>query len=278
MDIQATLKQLNISPRHALGQNFLRNDSIADAIVGFAEPEKGDTFLEVGPGLGILTTRLLDAGASVVAVEKDTEVFWGLEEIFEDDDKKLTLVNKDILDTDLTQFKYNKVISNLPFQISSPFTFKILEKPEFDLGVVTYQLEFARRLTARPGLKDYSRLTVMAYYRAEMKVLRRIKAGSFYPRPKVDGAVIQMIPRKEPPFHVENETFFENMVRELFNHRRKTIRNSLKGAYSVLGKGMEKEAYKAVVNEMPMGDRRPEMLEPEELGELGNKLFDVIRG
>jgi 16S rRNA (adenine1518-N6/adenine1519-N6)-dimethyltransferase len=271
MDVPAILREFNIYPNRSLGQNFLRNDTTADFIVESAKPTKKDTFLEVGPGLGILTTRLLDTGAKVIAVEKDSQVAIGLSKHLEEPEN-LEIIRKDILHVDLAALKFNKVISNLPFQISSPFTFKMLET-KFELGIITYQLEFARRLTASVGQKDYSRLTIMAYTKAEMKILRKIKAGAFFPPPKVDAAVVEIVPRKEPPFKVGDEGYFSNMVRELFNHRRKKIRNSLKSAYKVLGKGIDEKRYKTIVEQLPMGDKRPERLSPEELGELANNLM-----
>ena len=273
MDVPALLKKFKIHPKHSLGQNFLSSDTIADRIVGYAEPKKGDVFLEVGPGLGILTTRLIDAGARVVAVEKDTSVARGLREHLADScGDSLEIINDDILDTDLKGLDFNKVISNLPFQISSPFTFKLLEA-EFEMAVITYQLEFARRLTALPGEKDYSRLTVMAYKKADITLHKRIKAGSFHPPPKVDAAVVEIIPRAEPPFKVKDEKYFDKMVRELFNHRRKKIRTSLKSAHKVLGKGRDKKEFVEMVNKVSCGDKRPEELTPEELGELANDLL-----
>ena len=274
MDVPALLKEFNIHPNRSLGQNFLRNDTTADFIVESALPSGKDTFLEVGPGLGILTSRLLDAGSKVIAVEKDAKIANSMVKYLEEP-KDLKLIKEDVLDLDLGSLKFNKVISNLPFQISSPFTFKMLEA-RFDLGVVTYQLEFARRLTADVGQKDYSRLTVMAYYKAEMKILRRIKAGAFYPPPKVDAAVVEIKPRKKPPFNLTDEEFFFKMVRELFNHRRKKIRNSLKGAYKVLGKSVDEKDYVGAVKELQWSDKRPERLRPEELGEMANELLKNI--
>jgi 16S rRNA (adenine1518-N6/adenine1519-N6)-dimethyltransferase len=275
MDIRAILREFNIYPNRSLGQNFLRNDTTADFIVECAKPTKKDTFLEVGPGLGILTTRLLDTGAKVIAVEKDSQVANGLSKHLEEPEN-LEIIRKDILHVDLDSLKFNKVISNLPFQISSPFTFKMLET-KFELGVITYQLEFARRLTAGVGQKDYSRLTVMAHIKAEMKILRKIKAGAFFPPPKVDAAVVEIIPRKKPPFEIKDPVFFEGMVRELFNHRRKKIRNSLKSAYKVLGKGIDEKRYKTIVEQLPWGDMRPERLSSEELGELANNLMASVK-
>lgn len=273
MDVFGRLKELNLHPKHSLGQNFMSDDHAADLIIEAAEPKKGDVFLEVGPGLGVLTERLLKKGMKVIAVELDPMLHTELSIMMQPYGDQLDLWNDDIMNVDLGEMEFNKIISNLPYQISSPFTFKILEEAKFDLAVITYQLEFARRLVGFPGGKEYSRLSVMAYYKAEIEMIKRLKAGAFYPPPKVDSGVVKITPREKPPFELDDEKYFEIFVRELFNHRRKKIRSSLKKSVGFLSRGKTKEEFVAALEGLDNMDKRPEELTPEEMGELCNALL-----
>ncbi len=238
------------------GQHFMVDERILKREVEYADVSKEDVVLEIGPGTGNLTKYLVEKAKKVYAIEKDR----ALARLIEDEFPEVEVIVGDAMDMDWPEF--DKMVSNIPYEISSPLTFKLLEH-EFELAVITYQLEFAERLVAYAGDWAYSRLSVMAYYRAEMEMLERVPKSAFRPRPKVDSAIVQIMPRKEPPFHVEDEKLFEEVVRVLFSARRKTVRSALKARY-----GEVKTEY---------GAMRVEELTPEEIGEIANLIFEKIK-
>ena len=146
---------------------------------------------------------------------------------------------------------------HLPFQISSPITFKLLEHG-FNLAVLIYQKEFADRMIANTGSKDYSRLSVNVYYKTKCQLLETVPKTCFKPQPKVDSAIIKLTPRANPAFSVTDENFFFDLTKNLFNHRRKKIKNTLS------------ELYHLPLKDVPYLDSRVEDLTPEQIGELSN--------
>jgi 16S rRNA (adenine1518-N6/adenine1519-N6)-dimethyltransferase len=162
MDIKETkavLKRYRILPSKARGQNFLVDDAIAKRIVDEAHIKSSDVVLEIGPGLGALTTQLLKKNCKVIAIEKDRRLIKFLSDRFSTEN--LEIINADVLKVQLPDF--DVVVSNVPYVISSPLTFKLL-RIGFSRGVLTFQEEFARRLVSEPGDWDYSRLSVSFYY------------------------------------------------------------------------------------------------------------------
>jgi len=172
----------------------------------------------------------------------------------------VVVIHADILKIDFNTLPmFNKIVSNLPFQISSPVTFKLLEYP-FSKAVLIYQKDFADRMIAHSGTKDYSRLSVGVYYKTHCRVLETVFRNCFSPVPKVDSSIIEIIPRKKPPFNIIDESFFFDIVKQLFVHRRKKIKNSLEKRYNDL-------------DGIPYLDKRVEELSPEQIGELSNLLI-----
>lgn len=245
-----------------LGQNFLVNRNIAEKEVKLADINSNDVVLEVGPGKGILTTILAERAKEVICIEIDNNLISYLEKILP---KNVILINKDVLEVDFKNLPFfNKIVSNLPYQISSPVTFKFLEHG-FDLGVFIYQKEFAERMTAKKGSKNYSRLSVHIYYKSFCEIIQTVSKKCFYPVPQVDSSIVRMIPRKSPPFEIKNEEFFFNLVRNLFNNRRKKISSILKNKYKIKD-----------FPSLPYVDLRVENLSGEEIGKLNNVLFDFL--
>ena len=237
--------------RKRLGQHFLIDGEIAEEEVGYAQIGPDDTVLEVGPGRGVLTALLLHQANRVVAIEKD-DLLWGmLNERFKDlIPNRLKLIRGDVLNVEIPHF--DRVVSNIPYGISTPVTFKLL-KSGFKKGIIMYQWEYARRIVATVGSRDYSRLSVGVYFYANASILRRVPSNAFRPMPKVDSAMVELIPRK-PPFDVDEEKFFW-LTTKLFQHRRKKLRN-------ILDVGLDNE----------IGERRGENLSPEEIAALANSL------
>ena len=244
-----------------LGQNFLIDPNIAQLEVYYADIKKDDVVLEIGPGKGILTNLIAKNAKKVIAIEIDNNLLTSLKETLP---SNVILIHNDILKLDFKNLpKFNKVVSNLPYQISSPITFKLLDY-SFNLAVLLYQKEFAERIIAKPGSKQYSRLSVNAYYKSECSLLKIVPKNVFYPIPKVDSAMIKLIPRKTPAFFVENEEFFKNFVNVMFSHRRKKIKNIIK------------DNYNFYLNNNLYDDKRIDNLTPEEIGFLSDIVFKKI--
>ena len=257
-EIQARLKAAGVRPSRGLGQNFLIDPRVAARQLEHAGVRASDTVLEVGPGLGILTEHLAGAARRVVAVEADHRLAKALEGRWP---------NVEIITGDAVQVPwpaFDLAVANLPFSISSPITFRLLEHP-FRRASLMYQREFAERMVANPGTKDYSRLTVSTYCRATCQVVEDVPPSAFWPQPRVHSAVVVLEPRPRP-FTVRDQAFFEALVRELFAHRRKMIGTTLKRAEKLLG------LRPGSAQNDPFAKERVEDLTPEQLGHLADRL------
>lgn len=217
------------SSRKKLGQCFLVDGSVADRIVRRSGIRKGERALEVGPGRGILTRRLLRAGAIVHAVELDEKLYERLKQEMEGEDN--LLVDR----ANALKFDYSsigtpyKIISNLPYSVSVPLIKKFLENADrISSMTLMVQAEVGKRLTASPGDSSYGSLSLYVAYHCDVEYLFTVPPGAFRPRPKVDSAVIQMIPFEEPPVSVPDKERFFDFIGAAFVHRRKTIRNNLR--------------------------------------------------
>ena len=244
-----------------LGQHFLIDKQVAEREINYADINKDDVVLEVGPGKGIITHLLAKKAKKVIAVEIDALLVKELEKKIPNN---VVIIHADVLKIDFNTLPmFNKIVSNLPFQISSPITFKLLEYP-FSKAVLIYQKDFADRMIAPYGTKNYSRLSVGIYYKTHCRVLETVRRNCFSPVPKVDSSIIEIIPRIKPPFHIVDESFFFDIVKQLFVHRRKKIKNSLEERYNDL-------------DGIPYLDKRVEELSPEQIGEVSNLLIKIKR-
>jgi len=252
--ITEQLARLGVSPSKGLGQNFLIDERVAERQVEFAGITKDDVVLEIGPGLGVLTRRLAERAKKVVAIEMDRKLAENLRPTLP---ANVELIVGDALEVPFPEF--DRMVSNLPYSISSPIIFKLLDH-RFEKAVVMLQKEFADRMVAAPDTDDYSRLTVNVYYRAECRLLEKVPRSRFWPAPKVDSAVVELVPRA-PPFHVEDEKLFFRLVEMLFQQRRKKIGTVLKMKNLMAAEERSK---------VPFVDLRIEALSPEQIGELCN--------
>ena len=242
------------------GQNFLIDSTIVEKEINYCNITKDDVVLEVGPGKGILTKPLAERAHKVIAIEIDKKLVANLKKFLP---KNVVLIHNDVLNVDFETIpKFNKIVSNLPYKISSPITFKFLQY-DFNKAVLIYQREFAYRMIAKAGSKNYSRLSVGVYYKAMCEINETIPRTSFDPQPKVDSCIVSLSPRKNNPFFVLDEKFFFKLTRELFNHRRKKIKNIIKKIF-----GFESK-------EIPFMDERVEQLTPENIGKLSNTLLEM---
>jgi 16S rRNA (adenine1518-N6/adenine1519-N6)-dimethyltransferase len=158
--------------------------------------------------------------------------------------------------------RFTKIVSNLPFQISSPITFKLLSC-SFSKAVLIYQKDFAERLVATPGTKQYSRLTVGVSYKAGCRIVEDVPRSCFSPPPSIDSCIVELIPLEKPRFLVDNEPFFLELTKQLFTHRRKKIRSTIKAHYGD-------------IKQLPYLDLRVEQLSPEQIGELSSALYQML--
>jgi 16S rRNA (adenine1518-N6/adenine1519-N6)-dimethyltransferase len=229
--IRATLRAAGLRARHGLSQNFLADPDVLEAILAEADPATGRRVLEIGPGLGLLTAGLLDAGASVTAVELDRGLAAFLRERFEDalDAGRLRLIEGDALDQDLVGLvepPYD-VVANLPYHITSPILHALLGvPPRPERAVLMVQREVAERIAAPPGKMSY--LSVFVQYHARVRVAFHVPAIAFEPEPAVESAVIVV-----EPFDLDDrldpaaEDALWRLVQAAFRERRKMLHNVL---------------------------------------------------
>jgi 16S rRNA (adenine1518-N6/adenine1519-N6)-dimethyltransferase len=262
------LRAYEVHPKKRYGQNFMVDSEVLQRLVSYAGLNKEDVVLEVGAGFGFLTRLLAEKCRKVVASEVDPKLVQALRKQLVDL-KNVELVEGDILETRLPLF--DKMVSTLPYSISSPLLFKLLEQA-FKLAVLTFQQEFAERLAAPVGSKDYSRLTVATYYKADVELLGDVPRTAFFPSPDVDSKIVRLKPRKEHPFHVNNEGEFFELLKTVFTQRNKKLRNAV--LYYLLKKGMTKRGAQELADSLTFHDKRVRDLAPEDFGALTNEILE----
>lgn len=248
--------------RQRLGQHFLRSQSILSRIAEVAAPSPDATVIEIGPGKGALTGRLLPRCARLVAVEVDSVLVHYLRQKFRDE-PKLTIVHDDILKTDLAQYGPIFIAGNLPYYITSPIVERVLMLgPQLQRAIFLVQREVADRMAAQPGSRDYGFLSVQVQLLSEARVLFTVAPGAFSPPPKVESAVIELRPRAEPL--VPDTAAFLRFASTVFRHKRKTLRNNLLGAYD-----------KNIIESFPEASKRAEQLSLQQLLDLHSRILKV---
>jgi 16S rRNA (adenine1518-N6/adenine1519-N6)-dimethyltransferase len=214
-------------PKKRFGQNFLRDDNILNKIVKEINPQSDDLIIEIGPGYGALTQKLLSATENLIAVEIDNEIAGSLKEKY----PQLHLINEDFLETNLSKLTSMantlRVVGNIPYNITSPILFKLIENNKFIKDAVfMVQLEVAKRMSAKIGIKDYGILAVVLKYFAETELCFKISPNVFFPKPKVYSALVH-INFKEITESEKEQRLFIDVVKAAFGNRRKTLKNSL---------------------------------------------------
>jgi 16S rRNA (adenine1518-N6/adenine1519-N6)-dimethyltransferase len=261
------LRVNRIAPRKRLGQSFLVDDATLRRMVSYASLSEEDVVLEVGAGLGFLTETLAEEAKQVTAVEIDPKLVKALKDRLSNC-RNVTILCGDIME--LTVPRFDKVVSTPPYSISSPLLFWLLEK-RFKQAILTFQEEFAKRLAASPSSGDYGRLTVTTYYRAEVDLLDLVPREMFWPPPKVDSTIVRLRPR-EPPFFVEDEDVFFEVVRAIFTQKNKKLRNAIMPFLGSLR--IPKRESQELADALQFCDRRPRELSPEEIGLTANEVVN----
>ncbi|OVA18696.1 Ribosomal RNA adenine methylase transferase [Macleaya cordata] len=214
--------QGGISFHKSKGQHILKNPLLVDTIVQKSGIKSTDVILEIGPGTGNLTKKLLEAGKNVIAVELDPRMVLELQRRFQGTpfSNRLKVIQGDVLKVDLPYFDI--CVANIPYQISSPLTFKLLShRPAFRCAVIMFQREFAMRLVAQPGDNLYCRLSVNTQLLSRISHLLKVGKNNFRPPPKVDSSVVRIEPRKPlPPVNFKE---WDGLIRLCFNRKNKTL-------------------------------------------------------
>jgi 16S rRNA (adenine1518-N6/adenine1519-N6)-dimethyltransferase len=223
---------MNTRARKRFGQNFLQDQCVIEQIVKSIHPKPGDHIVEIGPGLGALTTHILPLVGSMDAIELDRDLIpelaaecAGL--------GKLNIHSADVLSYDFSELSKAphslRVVGNLPYNISSPLLFHVIEYlPIIKDMHFMLQKELVERMAASVNNKDYGRLTIMLQYHCDITLLFYVSATAFWPVPKVESAVVRLVP-KTPSLIAENMDMFAQVVKQAFSHRRKILRNCLQG-------------------------------------------------
>ena len=231
------MKKYNIFANKNLGQNFLIDSSVVEAIIDTSEINKEDLIIEIGPGLGTLTNILLQKAGKVIAVELDKRMVQILNDRF-DMYTNFEIINEDILKLNLNdiiikektnnKIKNVKVVANLPYYITTPIIMNLLESQlNLDSIIIMIQKEVADRIVANPGSKLSGAITYAVHYYSKPESIKIVPNSSFIPAPKVDSEVIKLQIRKNPEVDVKNKALFFNIIKASFMQRRKTLANAL---------------------------------------------------
>lgn len=287
-ETQFILHKYKIQANKSLGQNFLVNDNVIDEIIRSSNIDKQDLIIEIGPGLGVLTNRLLQEANNVIAVELDKRMVNILKDRFAQNindkaESKLEIINEDILKINLNQLiaekrenqeiKQVKIVANLPYYISTPIIMKLLEnRLDIDEIIVMVQKEVAERLTAKTGTRLAGAITYAVEYYSEATSLIKVPKESFVPSPKVESEVIKLKVRKDEKIHVENEKLLFSIISKSFMQRRKTLSNALLNNNIM----KNKDDVKKMWTELGMDENiRGESLTLEQFGKIADYIENI---
>ena len=244
-----------------LGQHFLVRESILEKIAAAVCGEHTATVVEIGPGKGALTRRLLDRSDRVVAIEVDPYLVGYLRQRFHDH-HRLTIVESDVLKTDLGQWGQAAVAGNLPYYITSPIVSHLFSTPGWQQAVFLVQKEVAERMTATPGSRDYGYLTVQVSLNSHAELLFPVSRAADAPPPKVESAVLRLTPRESG---ITDRAAFLAFASLAFGQKRKTLRNNLR-------------AMGPAIDGMPEAGLRAEQVGLEDLVRLYQRLSGQAPG
>lgn len=268
------LARHGLRAKKSWGQNFLVDVAAQKRIVGAAAVTAEDLVVEIGAGLGALTGHLAEAAGKVIAIERDPDLVEVLRQEL-GNRSNVEILAADAMEVDFARLGNGRplvVVGNLPYQITSPLLFAILDAAAggavIARAVVMIQREVAERVTARAGTDDYGRLSVMAQQRAEVEILFHVGAGAFHPQPTVTSTVMRIVPRAVALAPVREPAVFEALVRGAFAARRKMLRRALGAVFG------DEVVRRALVRAGIEGTRRGEELAVSELGRLADAIVE----
>jgi 16S rRNA (adenine1518-N6/adenine1519-N6)-dimethyltransferase len=273
VSIRQELKEYGLIPRKGWGQHFLVDRNILNKVIWTAQVEKEDAVLEVGPGLGEMTIALARQAKRVIAIEIDSKLVAILNEKMKNY-PNVEVVKSDILKVDFNQFLKKeghpvKVVANLPYQVSTPLLFRFIESKEtFSTFILMLQKEVAERMVAHPGGKEYGPLSIFIQMFLDVSIRFFIKPSAFFPPPKVESAVVQMVWKEKPMIETNDEEWFKRVVKACFGYRRKTLVNALKHSELFLPESIELKMEAIGIDPR----RRPETLTIQELASMAKAL------
>lgn len=274
------MKKYDITANKKLGQNFLIDENVLNRIVDSSNIKKDDLVIEIGPGLGTLTSKLLEIAGKVICIELDNKMVNILNERFLGY-KNLEIINDDVLKVDLKKLieenkKENsienvKIVANLPYYITTPIIMKLLEeKLDIESITIMIQKEVADRISAIPGSKNSGAITYSVYYYAEAEEVLTVTNTSFIPEPEVESEVIKLNLRKTRPVELKDEEKFFKIVKYAFMQRRKTLVNALQNS----GLFESKEQIENILENINIDKKvRGEALTIEQFAEIANKIM-----
>lgn len=260
------LKAWNIKPKKYLGQSFLSDPSIARMIIAKADLSSQDVVLEIGAGMGALTISLARNVKKVYAVERDDQLIDLLKtELLANQISNCVIIPGNILQMNLLQLAESEedkitVIGNLPYNISSQVIIKLIHsRHKFERAIFMFQKELAQRIAARPGGKQYGRITALLRYCSDIRTLLSVDASAFYPPPKVDSAVIEINFKPTTGYATHDEAMLFDVIKAAFGNRRKTLKNALAASGLRINSQI---ALQALLSAGIDPSRRAETLEP----------------
>lgn len=277
-ETQYILHKYKIQANKSLGQNFLIDNSVIEEIINNSNIGKEDLVIEIGPGLGVLTNRLLQEAKYVISVELDPRMVDILQDRFSSniDNGQLEIINDDILKVDLQRIieekkpsiKHVKIVANLPYYISTPIIIKLLEnRLSIDEIIVMVQKEVAERLIARTGSREAGTITYLVEYYAQAESVVKVPKESFIPSPKVESEVIKLKVRKQPKIAIKDEKILFNIIQKSFMQRRKTLSNALVNSHIMA----DKTSVEEMLNTLGLDKNvRGESLTLEQFGEISD--------
>ncbi|HOJ51804.1 MAG TPA: 16S rRNA (adenine(1518)-N(6)/adenine(1519)-N(6))-dimethyltransferase RsmA [Syntrophales bacterium] len=268
-------------PQKRWGQSFLHDANIVRKIVDLCDPKADEVFVEIGPGRGALSLPLAEKVKKLVAIEIDPYLTEALKASL-GGISRVEVVQGDFLSFDLSTAARNlgvekvKVVGNIPYSISGPILFRLLEARRWiSTAVIMLQKEVAERLVAPPGSKEYGVPTVMFATYGRVQKAFTVSAHCFYPRPQVTSSVVRIDFSSQPLGPIVDEHHFHSLVRNAFAHRRKTLLNNLLKGY---GKWVDAACLKAILDRLGIGERvRAEAIPPRTFIELSNVLISFMR-
>lgn len=251
--------------RKRLGQHFLHDEATLDAIVAGLGPVGDRTVLEIGPGRGVLTDRLVKVAARVIAIELDTVLAAHLTERYRAL-PHVRIVHADVLEVSLGELAGDDfvLVGNVPYYITTPILFHALERPRPSVAVYLVQREVAERLAAPPGSKTYGALSVNVQAVASVELLKHVPPTAFHPPPAVDSAVVRVVPRDAPAIRPDEEEHFRLFVQQVFSFRRKQLGRVLRTVLNLDAEAAQRLAGDAGLNP----EARPETMSPEDFARL----------